>query len=422
MTLFILYLPVLAIAEPVLKFRGGQISPGTFQLLYQSDFASQKDPNLVVELLEKRETKGALATKRGLNEDRNYALFFILKKRSRIARQAQLTWRNLHPSHNEKNFEYVRIWRYLEFDIDLNRLTQQLSAYLDKTGIHTRLTIDPEKLNIGSWSEGTITLAMLQKEMLPEKWERMLSYHSIPQRQSLQESLELWTNEILSQKAVEHFKADEQELARQDHNSVADSYLTMKYAQGWKGIYPVKPIEIPFQPTELLEHFLKMKNTIQKIEWVEYRYTIVKDAAAAKSFRDALKKNNDFMDLARQYAVSPHYVETAKKQRVPRIHPKYGPEQDHLRPFIERQVLAFAKTENLDIQQMPSEEGIKLIQILNIQKENKEVQFADYRTLVRMDLQKKILTRQLPIELQDVQNELHFQVNLSYDASQFHWK
>ncbi|MGK5090876.1 hypothetical protein WDW89_02530 [Deltaproteobacteria bacterium TL4] len=394
--------------EPVLTFRGGSISQNTYHFLHQTEYAHLNDDELIQKLKD-REVQGALATKQGLKDNKMYHWALNLRRRSRLSRGAHLIWRNLDPAHSDENFEYDQIWKDLKFEINLDHLSEQITQYVDKNEINPRLKIDPEDLIAGRWSEGEITLAMLKKEMLSEEWERMLTFAPVPRKQELSAALKTVTDFFLYSKAIKRFRAVEEELIRQDHNHVAAIYLPARYGQS-AGAFPVDPIQIEFKSTELFDHFFKIKESLKRINWVKCRYVVVNDSTTAELVYERLRNGDPFLSLAEIYAINKDYLQTAGEiNQIYRVDPKYGLERDHLRPYIERVILYMAKEEIRLPKPLPLDKGYLVADLLKIEKENEELQFKDFRIMVKLDLQKELLARQFPIDLQDMRQELNFQ-------------
>ena len=138
------------------------------------------------------------------------------------------------------------------------------------------------------------------------------------------------------------------------------------------------------------------------------RYTVVENEKVATPFIQYLSSGKTFVELAKKYAIAPQYVLTANPTKIMKNHPQYGLEKDHLRPAEERIVLQLAKDGKHGIQLSPFPNGHFIAEILEVKAEGAMQTFQKSRSVLEQDFQRKILARQLKVDIQKMQQELQF--------------
>ncbi|MBF0236435.1 MAG: hypothetical protein HQM12_01920 [SAR324 cluster bacterium] len=389
----------------VYQFDGGQLSKSTFFLLSQTEFEKIPDPVKIVDTLEFREAQGLLATRHGLKTDPRYSWFLLRKRRGRLANEAHLAWKR-HTGGNQ-SFSYEAIWKAFAVQVDLTSVSASIEKLVNRDPHLPRLTTDPGQVNVGHWAEGDITLAMLKLEMLEEDWTRMLVFSEPVRQQALLEALKYWTHTMLSKKVVADFGAVKEELERQDHNRVAELFLLSRYRQGGKGIYPVDPLHVKFTRTQLFDHYMATRSRFRQILQLNARYTVVKDWDIATEFIEKLEEGQDFKKLAESSAVNEKFIQTADIHVLPPIPAKST--SSNAKPTIEDMVWEIARSGDKEISVHPLDNGYLIAQVIAMREIDAVQQFQDVQSIISLDLEKQLLTKQYPRDLQQIRRTMHFE-------------
>ena len=248
--------------------------------------------------------------------------------------------------------------------------------------------------------------------MLDWEWEQMISFPIETMITSLDENIYRFIAYSIDQKIRNALKVPDDELIYFDNSYAANLFISVKYGRERSGIFPTKPIYINFTPQELFQHFEKISNKYRNIEQIEVQFTIVKKTKTANTFLKELKTGTDFLYLAKKYAINANYIKTANLHVLHGADFKKETNKFEQRKLEERIIIEAARNSLYRPVTFTGQMGTIILQIKKIKFSETPLQFSEYRDEVILDLSKKILEEQYPIDFNDAKKKLDFQVNM----------
>ncbi len=377
-----------ACGERVIASRAGDLSPGSFAYLRAAFYPGETDTDALIQELVELDAKGLLADRLGFRKDPAREKYVLLEKRRRLQKAAYAFFsRKLG-----ERFSPAEMLAAMNVRPGIDGAVKAIGAV---TG---RAISPPGSVIVAEWPGGAVRLADLRETMLPGEWEQLLALGPAPLAGALEENLRRWAYGAGSGLLARETGADEDELARFDRCRAAALFLAAKYGFADEGIYPAKIIEVDLEPKELMLHFAKIRDRFLPLKRALVRYTAVKDLKAADQFVDALKKGEDFAVLAEKHAISAAFRATAARHYIREDAVAGTGDAAEARRFV----LGAARQNIREPVKSITRYGVLVAQVLSTERVKKEVRYGDYISTVRYELNRELLRRQFPIDLDDM--------------------
>lgn len=394
---------VISCTPAPVRSRAGSISAGTLRYLYVV-MPGIKSPEEFIVKIKKQEAKGQLADRQGLKKDPHYKKFLILSKRTRESRGAVVILKEVYG----KAVPVDGLTKISGFQGRIKQAAEEIVR--SRIRESNRIELNREDILLGNFEKGKIFLYDLKPHLLQEEWRRLKSLSTSPLEKALKDSLNIFIKSYLNAKLMERLDVDEDEANRFDFNEVADLFLSRRYGLASEGIYPVTTYELPLTPPELFEHFARMRTRWNPIDSVEASAAVVKDLATARKFVDALKKES-FYSLALRYSRDMRFIERAKQHTF-----KLGPDNQKSADgfdMVQRLILETARQNSYKPEIFRIFRGYAIVKVKKIHFIQGKYSYNDYRDFVKISLTRKLLEKQFPVDLADMEKKLSFSIDVS---------
>ena len=390
-------------SQKVISSTLGDISVGTFNYLRFSLYYNIENKEDVIDKIQWEEARLILADRYDLKQEPAYPRLLKIGRRARINRAAVQLWK----IKLGKDFTWDDMLSH--YQVRFENAVDLIVPQLEKSG--SQVKVKDDTVVIGSWKGGEITLAMLHSVMLPTEWEHLKGFDRVPMREAVDENIKRWMSVIGNQEVINILQPNRKELERFDQAYVADRYLSAKYALAKEGIFPAKKINIKLRPTQVFDHFFKTIHRFLMVERTKVQYTMVKDQPVAEKFLEGLQKGYSFKIMTAQYAQNKSFIKTA--------HPHWIAGYDMNLPLLERENRSFTDKLLLDFAQRNITkttpwygvgEGVYIIHVIEIIREDKHIDFKDFREEVTIDLSNQILKKEYDLDIKETMRLNKFKV------------
>ena len=359
------------------------------------------------------ETLGELATKLNLRNDHYYEGYISNNLRGLYDLFGDF-YRRSHPI---KDISETQITKYHKLKLNLTQA--QLNIYTNST----------LKLNevIGSHSLGSITLYDIKNVISASEWKSLIASPNNDFNKVFIEKVTIYLNHFATQKLFSEKNIRLSLLNHIAHNIVADSYIQVKYHPITKGIYPVDPIAIKLDYTELFDYFHKYKLTLRGIKEIICSYAIFENEVDAQKFYNDQLQVSDSKDTFTKNILKYENTSILEKNinfkfrgtvnKASKDLDEDISENNNLRSTIINQIYidggSLTLTETLN--------GYLVFEVHNIKYDTskKNPIFSEYRWFIENTLRTKILQKQLNIDLKDTQEKLNIQYDFNIFKNKF---
>lgn len=386
--------------EPVLTYKNGKLSSGSYLYIKELYYTNLKKDKDILENLKTRYSIGELANKLKLKDDKNYKDFLQLERRARRASSAIYFYKQLYQESPDKNSLVKKVKEKYRIEVDPSLAEKAIKESVVWKLSFYELDKKENQVMIGKISNENFTLEKLKEVLLDKEIFELLNYRDTPWKELFESCIEYYSYYLLDQERIKSLNAKEEELIFWEHSKVSELFVSAKYANAEKGVYPTESIEIKLHPEELFNHFHKIKEKLIDVKRVEASYIILKDENAAKSFYSKLKLGEKFIGIAKQINSS-----------VGMISPIWIYNDINRKKEIDTMIIDLARQNILISEPMVYKGSFLIVQIYQIEREKLDIPYKDYSFQVELDLKKNLLSRQYEIDKMDTMNSLGFHIN-----------
>ncbi|KPA12563.1 hypothetical protein MHK_007227 [Candidatus Magnetomorum sp. HK-1] len=393
--------------NPVISYKDGQISQGTFSYLRFVFYSDPSKKNYSNEQIyndcKQNIVVGHLADDLGLKEDPYYYRYLALTHKARIQRAA-VCWlkKNIGPDFNlEQAFDIFKI------NSDPKQATKIIQSCI-KRAAH-RFRLDCPEIIVGKVKNQELKLSMIKPLLSKKEWQQFLSLLPSPMIDAYKSYLTRFLYHIIHQKVVEKFSPIQEELTCIDHYQVAKQYISVKYGMSHDGIYPTQRLTLDFPKTVLFNHFFAIKHRFLPVETVHVQYTVLENMDIAKKVHEEIQDGGDIINLAKKYAINKHFIKTAYPQKLFGYGVNGTPTHPAQRAIIDNFLLDAAQNNQLFPPPHPLDKGILVACLSQLKRKSLSIQYPEYQFAVKRDLTLKTLKSKLPIDIEDTIELLSFQ-------------
>jgi hypothetical protein len=340
----------------VLTSKDISLGRGTYSYLKTLYAAEDNDADFL-NALRNDLAKYALAKKQGMQKDRAFDRYYIPRKNSRGLKSANY----LRHKAGKEELGFTNLVQSENLVFRAEEIVPMLKKF---AGDKSRL---PRQV-IGRLENKILYYEDLQKTMLPEEESQLSGFPDGVLKTFLAQRMLFVVAASLDQKLQAQFSADADEIDFCDRASVADKFLAAKYARRSEGVYAVSPADTQFPLPQMYDHFFKIRSRLQSPLAVEYRIL-----HRGKTYRGSLIRT-----LQSEFAVK---------------------QVEHSHDWLPEIIIAIKTGEhNTTVQ---SGDDTMQLEVVGIHYANGPVRFEDHFERVRLDMQREILGRQLPVDIAD---------------------
>ncbi|HRP69045.1 MAG TPA: hypothetical protein PLY93_05895 [Turneriella sp.] len=405
---FVLLFLAVGCSNVVYRYQGGELTRGTFYFMrdvyYQNQFEEEENPQArnraILNDLADLDGIGALATKKGLKEDPSYDEYMFRQEHARFGKAAIIHW--------QKKYKEKFNWQML---FQAEGLKYNEAAFMKEFASLTAKGASTDPLQIAEYEGKKIFFEDLKPLMPVSDFEQVRHLRGQGLATAIKDALKAYLEKKIHDRVVKEYFANEQQLRRFDHNRVAVLYLKVKYGKAGKGIYPASMDKIPLLPTEVYDHFFKMRNSLANVLWLKAAYTVVSEDSQAEEILAKLKKGEAFEKLAARYAISPKFIATARTHRIEGYNDKLGPDARENRSYYDRLILDMAGRDVTNIEPYLGRDGIVVVRIYEVKRALDTIKLQDVSWKVENDLRTKMLNAVYESDIHDAREKLKIQFN-----------
>jgi hypothetical protein len=168
-------------------------------------------------------------------------------------------------------------------------------------------------------------------------------------------------------------------------------------------------LNLDFPQTILFNHFFAIKHRFLPVQTVQVQYSVFETMDIAEMVYKKLHKGEDFIGLAKQYAINDHFVQTAYPHNLSGYGVNGMPSTPEQRAIIDNYLLDAATKNILLPKPHPLDRGVLVAQLSDLKRQQRQLTFRNYQFAVKRDLTLITLKKKYRIDIEDVINEIQWQ-------------
>jgi len=389
--------------KPVIKSNVGNISQGTFSYIRFVYYADQSNLKIFQDFQESMAI-GYLADGLGFTHDPYYSKFLAMEQRTRIQRAA-IQW--IKHKQNVAHIDIEMAFKRYGIESDPEQATKSIQSCIQQEKHGFRLKC--QDVEIGQMNKKPLRLSMLKPLLTPEEWYQFLSFLPAPMEDAYKSYLIRYLYYIVHQNIINFYNPVLEELEQIDHNQVAKRYISVKYGMAHEGIYPTRRLNLDFPQTMLFNHFFAIQHRFLPVQSVQVQYSVFETMDLAEMVYKKLRNGESLIDLAKQYAMNAHFIQTAYPHKISGYGVNGMPSTPQQRAIIDNFLLDAATKNILLPTPHQLDRGVLVAQLSDLKRQTRQLKYRDYQFAVKRDLSLKTLKKKYRIDVEDAIKEIQWQ-------------